>query len=105
MAMVGLSIGVAEAPPKVSICGQGAERGDARWKSLKRCRIVVCGGGYSRKPRTSWRSVRKENYWGHSGKRALQIHANSKADDSVPFEMSFENALKLLGVVEGASFE
>jgi hypothetical protein len=66
---------------------------------------VVCGGGYSRKPRTSWRSVRKENYWGHSGKRALQIHANSKADDSVPFEMSFENALKLLGVAEGASFE
>lgn len=105
MAMVGLSIGVAEAPPKVSFCGQGAERGDASWRAPKRCRIVVCGGGYSRKPRPSWRSVGRENYWGQSGKRALQIHANSKADDSVPFEMSFENALKLLGVAEGASFE
>lgn len=27
------------------------------------------------------------------------------ADDSAPFEMSVENALKLLGVSEGASFD
>lgn len=105
MAMVGLSIGLGEAPPKGSICGWGAERGHARWRVPKRCGIVVCGGGYSRKPGPSWRSVRKENYWGQSGKRALQIHANSKADDSVPSEMSFETALNLLGVAEGASFE
>ncbi|XP_077231419.1 protein CHAPERONE-LIKE PROTEIN OF POR1, chloroplastic-like [Tasmannia lanceolata] len=31
--------------------------------------------------------------------------SNSKADDSAPFEMSVENALKLLGVSEGASFD
>lgn len=35
----------------------------------------------------------------------LQVLANSKADDPVPSEMSLENALKLLGVAEGASFE
>lgn len=31
--------------------------------------------------------------------------AGSRADDSAPFEMSVENALKLLGVSEGASFD
>lgn len=31
--------------------------------------------------------------------------AGSRADDSAPFEMSLENALKVLGVSEGASFE
>ncbi|MCL7049218.1 hypothetical protein MKW94_010829 [Papaver nudicaule] len=34
------------------------------------------------------------------------VHAgSSRADDSAPFEMSVENALKLLGVSEGASFD
>ncbi|XP_027367073.1 uncharacterized protein LOC113873229 [Abrus precatorius] len=33
------------------------------------------------------------------------VQAGSRADDSAPFEMSMENALKLLGVSEGASFE
>ena len=33
------------------------------------------------------------------------VHAGSRADDSAPFEMSVENALKLLGVSEGASFD
>ncbi|KAK7280589.1 hypothetical protein RJT34_25653 [Clitoria ternatea] len=33
------------------------------------------------------------------------VQAGSRADDSAPFEMSVENALKLLGVSEGASFE
>ena len=37
-----------------------------------------------------------------SGKAA---RASSRADDSAPFEMSVENALKLLGVSEGASFD
>jgi hypothetical protein len=37
MEMVGLSIGVVEAPSKVCICGEGVERGDAHWKSLKGC--------------------------------------------------------------------
>lgn len=31
--------------------------------------------------------------------------AGSRADDSAPFDMSVENALKLLGVSEGASFD
>eukprot|EP00250_Pteridium_aquilinum_P002568 c12792_g1_i1 orf=229-1185(-) len=35
----------------------------------------------------------------------LCVSANSKADDSLPSEMSFENALNILGVAEGASFE
>ncbi|OVA15936.1 Protein of unknown function DUF3353 [Macleaya cordata] len=33
------------------------------------------------------------------------VLAGSRADDSAPFEMSVENALKLLGVSEGASFD
>ncbi|KAJ7967131.1 Protein CHAPERONE-LIKE PROTEIN OF POR1, chloroplastic [Quillaja saponaria] len=33
------------------------------------------------------------------------IQAGPRADDSVPFEMSVENALKLLGVSDGASFD
>ncbi|KAM5562597.1 hypothetical protein ABKV19_017685 [Rosa sericea] len=36
---------------------------------------------------------------------APAVQASSKADDSVPFEMSVENALKLLGVADGASFD
>lgn len=35
----------------------------------------------------------------------LASAAASRADDSAPFEMSVENALKLLGVAEGASFD
>ncbi|PON89939.1 Protein CHAPERONE-LIKE PROTEIN OF POR1-like [Trema orientale] len=33
------------------------------------------------------------------------VRAGSRADDSAPFEMSVENALKLLGVSDGASFD
>lgn len=33
------------------------------------------------------------------------LRASSRADDSAPLEMSVENALKLLGVSEGASFD
>ncbi|VFQ78411.1 unnamed protein product [Cuscuta campestris] len=42
-----------------------------------------------------------------SRRRTLQtaVQAGSRADDSAPFEMSVENALKLLGVADGASFE
>ncbi|KAM3376784.1 protein CHAPERONE-LIKE PROTEIN OF POR1, chloroplastic isoform X1 [Capsicum galapagoense] len=41
------------------------------------------------------------------GRRKLDtaVQAGSRADDSAPFEMSVENALKLLGVSEGASFD
>ncbi|XP_060168656.1 protein CHAPERONE-LIKE PROTEIN OF POR1, chloroplastic [Lycium barbarum] len=35
----------------------------------------------------------------------VTVKAGSRADDSAPFEMSVENALKLLGVSEGASFD
>uniref|UniRef100_A0A2C9UZX9 Uncharacterized protein n=1 Tax=Manihot esculenta TaxID=3983 RepID=A0A2C9UZX9_MANES len=37
--------------------------------------------------------------------RAGGARAGSRADDSAPFEMSVENALKLLGVSESASFD
>ncbi|XP_034681694.1 protein CHAPERONE-LIKE PROTEIN OF POR1, chloroplastic [Vitis riparia] len=46
--------------------------------------------------------------WGLSSpsRRALfRTRAGSRADDSAPFEMSVESALKLLGVSEGASFD
>jgi hypothetical protein len=33
------------------------------------------------------------------------VQAGSRADDSASFEMSVENALKLLGVSDGASFD
>ncbi|KAK9287351.1 hypothetical protein L1049_015768 [Liquidambar formosana] len=38
-------------------------------------------------------------------KTTTLVLAGSRADDSAPFEMSVENALKLLGVSEGASFD
>lgn len=40
-------------------------------------------------------------------RRTLQtaVRVGSRADDSAPFEMSVETALKLLGVADGASFE
>ncbi|KAJ8530303.1 hypothetical protein K7X08_037138 [Anisodus acutangulus] len=41
----------------------------------------------------------------HRRKLDTAVQAGSRADDSAPFEMSVENALKLLGVSEGASFD
>lgn len=41
----------------------------------------------------------------NDNKPTVVVQAGSRADDSAPFEMSVENALKLLGVSEGASFE
>ncbi|XWS67714.1 hypothetical protein CRYUN_Cryun04dG0029300 [Craigia yunnanensis] len=38
-------------------------------------------------------------------RRTLAARAGSRADDSAPFGMSVENALKLLGVSESASFD
>ncbi|CAA2991601.1 CHAPERONE-LIKE PROTEIN OF POR1, chloroplastic [Olea europaea subsp. europaea] len=43
--------------------------------------------------------------WGHRHILATAVRAGSRADDSAPFEMSVENALKVLGVSEGASFD
>lgn len=44
--------------------------------------------------------------WRHASTRSVgPVQASSRADDSAPFEMSVENALKLLGVSEGASFD
>ena len=37
--------------------------------------------------------------------RRKLVQAGSRADDSAPSDMSVENALKLLGVTEGASFD
>lgn len=36
---------------------------------------------------------------------ATPVQAGSRADDSAPFEMSVENALKVLGVSDAASFD
>ncbi|CAM8976050.1 unnamed protein product [Rhodiola kirilowii] len=52
---------------------------------MQSCRLL-------REGRRSWRGV-------------VVALAGSRADDSAPFEMSVENALKLLGVSEGASFD
>lgn len=38
-------------------------------------------------------------------KLSTLVQAGSRADDSAPFEMSVENALKLLGVSDGDSFD
>ncbi|CAI9769789.1 unnamed protein product [Fraxinus pennsylvanica] len=43
--------------------------------------------------------------WGQRRMLATAVRAGSRADDSAPFEMSVENALKVLGVSEGASFD
>jgi hypothetical protein len=42
----------------------------------------------------------------HARLRHVKVSANSsKAEDPLPSGMTFENALEILGVVEGASFE
>lgn len=43
--------------------------------------------------------------WRAPARTGPSVQASSRADDSTPFEMSVENALKLLGVSEAASFE
>ncbi|PKI78676.1 hypothetical protein CRG98_000901 [Punica granatum] len=49
-----------------------------------------------------WRCV----LWRTPARTGLpSMQASSRADDSAPFEMSVENALKLLGVSETASFD
>ncbi|KAK4258470.1 hypothetical protein QN277_004916 [Acacia crassicarpa] len=40
-----------------------------------------------------------------STRTAPPVKSGSRADDSAPYDMSVENALKLLGVSEGASFD
>ncbi|KAK4378298.1 hypothetical protein RND71_000160 [Anisodus tanguticus] len=51
------------------------------------------------------RSHRRLAFASHRRKLDTSVQAGSRADDSAPFEMSVENALKLLGVSEGASFD
>ncbi|KAK4793073.1 hypothetical protein SAY86_023508 [Trapa natans] len=48
-----------------------------------------------------WRCV----HWRATARVVSPVHASSRADDSASFEMSVENALKLLGVPETASFD
>ncbi|PIA25156.1 hypothetical protein AQUCO_12400010v1 [Aquilegia coerulea] len=61
------------------------------------------------------KKINKQNWWwgvvipsrltlARNSTRVVVV-AGSRADDSVPYEMSVENALKLLGVSEGASFD
>lgn len=53
-----------------------------------------------------WRTSPLQTRWTHASTRSVgPVQASSRADDSVPFEMSVENALKLLGVSEGDSFD
>ncbi|KAA8535970.1 hypothetical protein F0562_028448 [Nyssa sinensis] len=54
--------------------------------------------------------IKNDRRWGAvsaPSRRTLSkvLLAGSRADDSAPFEMSVENALRLLGVSEGASFD
>ncbi|XP_047322753.1 protein CHAPERONE-LIKE PROTEIN OF POR1, chloroplastic-like [Impatiens glandulifera] len=79
-------------------------------------RFDPTGPARSRRPSTAaWNSGCKvTRNWSWSGgvssspsRRGLStvLLAGYRADDSAPFEMSVENALKLLGVPEGASFD
>ncbi|KAH7518385.1 protein CHAPERONE-LIKE PROTEIN OF POR1, chloroplastic [Ziziphus jujuba] len=56
-----------------------------------------------------WRGLIIPSRWrtlANNNKTMVVVRAGSRADDSsAPYEMSVENALKLLGVSEGASFE
>ncbi|KAK4745027.1 hypothetical protein SAY87_011339 [Trapa incisa] len=62
-------------------------------------------GTSTQAPRTEraepWRCVR----WRAQARTGLAVQASSRAEDSASFEVSVENALKLLGVHETASFE
>ncbi|KAL8143331.1 hypothetical protein V2J09_016363 [Rumex salicifolius] len=69
---------------------------------------------HHRFPEPSAAAVKIGRFWGSaapSNRRKLTpgtkvvALAGSRADDSAPFEMSVENALKLLGVSESASFD
>uniref|UniRef100_A0A0D6QV15 Protein CHAPERONE-LIKE PROTEIN OF POR1, chloroplastic n=1 Tax=Araucaria cunninghamii TaxID=56994 RepID=A0A0D6QV15_ARACU len=110
MAVLGCQAGLPNAVRKVLRCshgdghGHGVERVDGCGRVSSRGRM---GGRQLRRGKARWSRVsgKQDKYWGQGVKRVLQISANSKADDSMPFEMSFENALELLGVAEGATFE
>ena len=88
--------------------------------SVRPNRAILChdpaGSHRARRPETGQigktaAAIRNDRWWlgavSAPFRRALStaIFAGSRADDSAPFEMSVENALKLLGVSEGASFE
>lgn len=62
-------------------------------------RRVQAGQGAQDRRRTRWGAILRHR------RRLESAAAASRADDSAPFEMSVENALKLLGVAEGASFD
>ncbi|KAJ7978652.1 protein CHAPERONE-LIKE PROTEIN OF POR1, chloroplastic-like [Quillaja saponaria] len=52
----------------------------------------------------TWRGSQSHS-WRTSTRTITPVKAGSRADDSAPLEMSVENALKLLGVSDGASFD
>ncbi|GMH23652.1 hypothetical protein Nepgr_025495 [Nepenthes gracilis] len=56
-------------------------------------------------PRTLW-PIKSDSCWAvDAATTTIIARAGSRADDSAPFEMSLENALKLLGISEEASFD
>ncbi|KAK3006547.1 hypothetical protein RJ639_017702 [Escallonia herrerae] len=59
----------------------------------------------SKKDRSWWGLVLSTSRRTLSGVLQAGSGSGFRADDSAPFEMSVENALKLLGVSDGASFE
>eukprot|EP00249_Psilotum_nudum_P010533 c22596_g1_i1 orf=385-1356(+) len=63
------------------------------------------GWCYKNPALVKWNQWKQTRFKEHCSKGSLQVSANSKADDSLPSAMSLENALQLLGVAEGASFE
>ncbi|XP_057863497.2 protein CHAPERONE-LIKE PROTEIN OF POR1, chloroplastic [Cryptomeria japonica] len=103
MAMVGCQSGLCNSQWNALNCTSRVEGVGACRRVWNRCNIN--NSVNFRKTKSRWSRVREGKYWGCSVKRVLQTHANSKADDSLPFEMSLESALKVLGVREGASFE
>ncbi|KAF4363897.1 hypothetical protein CsatB_005153 [Cannabis sativa] len=67
------------------------------------------GPAYLRKLLTNkfelWSGSIESTRGGALARTSTLVRAGSRADDSAPFEMSVENALKLLGVSDGDSFD
>ncbi|CAK9276148.1 unnamed protein product [Sphagnum jensenii] len=74
----------------------------SRWSSF----LYSPVSGNNVQAQSAWKpSCRSRNSQQQRSLRLIAKANDSMADDSLPSEMSLENALKLLGVREGASFE
>eukprot|EP00250_Pteridium_aquilinum_P013094 c21126_g1_i1 orf=239-1180(+) len=77
-------------------------KGNARHSGKSRFRGFEQHGGFLN-------TMKWLSWQGLAGRRRelgfMQVSANSKAEEPLPSEMSMEDALQILGVAEGASFE